>query len=245
MTIDAESGLEFWPAREPAAVDNARAKAPTPARDRPQTRAEEIANALTHGLGLVLAAIGLLVLVSDAMARGGTPLQASCAIFGATMVCTYLASTLYHSVQVPHLKHRLRVFDHITIYLLIAGTYTPFMLMCVRGELGWGFCALVWALAGAGVIYKLVAFGKSELVSLASYLGMGWLAVFVLRPLWNDLPAGALLLLGAGVLSYTLGVVFYVQDDKRYFHTIWHLFVMAGTAFHFATVLLYVVPPAP
>ncbi|QDG52332.1 hemolysin III family protein [Persicimonas caeni] len=212
---------------------------------RLQTLGEEIANAITHGLGLVLAIIGLVVLVIKAATTGEMLHIVSSSIYGATLVTLYLASTLYHSVQTPRVKRWLRVFDHTAIYLLIAGTYTPFMLVSLRG--GWGFTlfGIVWGLALVGILYKLFAFGRFKKLSLALYLGMGWLAILAIEPLWESLPTGGLALMGAGGLAYTLGVIFYVLQQKRFFHTVWHLFVMGGSALHYAAVLLFVLPSSP
>jgi hemolysin III len=214
-------------------------------KQREQTLGEEIANSITHGLGLVLAIVGLVVLVVKAVTSGELVHILSSSIFGATLVLLYLASTLYHSVQTPRVKHWLRVFDHTAIYLLIAGTYTPFMLVSLRGGWGWSLFAVVWGLALVGILYKLVAFGRFKKLSLALYLGMGWLVVLAIEPLVQTLPTAALALIGAGGFAYTFGVLFYVLQRRRFFHTVWHLFVMGGSACHYAAVLLFVLPSAP
>lgn len=214
-------------------------------KNREQTLGEEIANAITHGLGLVLAIIGMVVLVYKATTQGDMLHIVSGSIFGATLVILYAASTLYHSVQTPRVKRWLRVFDHTAIYLLIAGTYTPFTLVSLQSSnWGWSLFAVVWGLALVGILYKLLAFGRFKKLSLGLYLGMGWLAVVAVKPLWDTLPPAALALMAAGGLAYTFGVIFYVLQ-KRYFHSVWHVFVMGGSTCHYLAVLLFVVPSAP
>jgi hemolysin III len=214
-------------------------------KKREQTLGEEIANSITHGVGLVLAVIGLVVLVVKAATTGEMLHVVSSSVFGVTLVMLYLASTLYHSVQTPRIKRWLRIFDHTAIYLLIAGTYTPFMLVSLQGGWGWTLFAVIWGLALVGVLYKLLAFGRFQKLSLALYLGMGWLAVLAIEPLVQTLPPGGLALMAAGGFAYTFGVLFYVLQRRRFFHTVWHLFVMGGSACHYAAVLLFVVPSAP
>lgn len=209
--------------------------------ERRQSLGEEIANAVTHGVGLILALIGLVVLCARAYTRGEPVHMASCSIYGATLVILYGASTLYHSVQTPRVKRWLRIFDHTAIYLLIAGTYTPFTLVALDGGWGWSLFAAIWGLAIIGILYKLLAFGRFRRLSLALYLGMGWLAVIAIGPLWESLPVEAIALIGAGGAAYTLGVIFYALP-RRFFHTVWHLFVLGGSAFHYAAVLKFVVP---
>ncbi|MFW5967069.1 MAG: PAQR family membrane homeostasis protein TrhA [Persicimonas sp.] len=213
-------------------------------QERQQTIGEEIANAVTHGVGLILAIIGLVVLLARAYAYGEPVHLVSCAVYGATLVVLYAASTLYHSVQSARFKRWLRIFDHTAIYLLIAGTYTPFTLVALDGGWGWAIFSAVWGLALVGILYKLFAFGRFRRLSLALYLAMGWLAVVAIGPLWESLPTGALALVGAGGVAYTAGVVFYALP-KRFFHTIWHVCVMSGSAFHYAAVLIFLVPASP
>lgn len=211
---------------------------------REQCLREEVANSLTHGVGLLLAIVGLVLLIMRAGVLKDAIGVVSVAIYGTTLVLLYLASTLYHSVQRPRVKRLLRVFDHTAIYLLIAGTYTPLTLITLRDDWGWALFGVVWTLALIGILYKLFAFGRFERLSLALYLGMGWLSVLAIRPLLATLPLGGLWLFGAGGLAYSLGVIFYVLQRRRYFHTIWHVFVMSGSTLHYLAVLFFVVPVA-
>jgi hemolysin III len=208
------------------------------------TPAEELANALTHGLAALLSVAGLAFLVTAAGAHG-TPLQlASLTVYGLSLVMLYGASALYHTVRAPRLKARLGTIDHAAIFLLIAGTYTPFMLISLGGPLGIGLCAVLWALAVLGVACKLRAGRRRPRASVALYLGMGWLGIVTAGELWIAVgPAGFLWLLLGG-LAYTLGIVFYAWHGLRYHHAVWHLFVMAGSGCHFAAVFLAAVPGA-
>ncbi len=214
------------------------------AKEREQSLGEEIANAITHGIGLILAVVGLVVLVARAAAVGDAVHIVSASVFGATLVTLYLSSTLYHSVQTPRVKRWLRVFDHTAIYLLIAGTYTPLTLLALRGSWGWSLFGVVWGLALVGILYKLLAFGRFEKLSLVLYLAMGWLSVIAIKPIIHAVPPEGLALLAAGGLAYTFGVIFYVLQRRRFFHTVWHLFVMGGSACHFAAVLFFLLPAA-
>jgi hemolysin III len=203
---------------------------------------EEIAHAITHGLGVVLAIVGLTVLVARATLYGNIWHIVSCSIFGATLVMMYMASTLFHSIPLPRAKHILRVIDHTSIYFLIAGTYTPFTLVTLHGAWGWWMFGATWALALFGAVFKIFYTGRFEKLSLAVYLGMGWCMCVAIKPLWHALAPGGLILILAGGLSYTGGVAFYVFERMRYHHAIWHVFVLAGSVFHYFAVLLYVVP---
>ena len=211
----------------------------------PHSLREEFANALTHGLGVVAALCGSSVLITLAATRGDVWQLSSAIIYGITLVLLYAASTLYHAVPHAAAKARLKVFDHCAIYLLIAGTYTPFTLVTLHGPWGWGLFAGTWALALMGVVFKIYATGKLEKLSLAIYLAMGWCAVFAIKPLLRTLETGGLILLLAGGLAYTGGVAFYVWERLRYHHAIWHLFVLGGSACHWAAVFCYVVPGGP
>ena len=209
------------------------------------TLGEEVAHALTHGLGIVLAIAGLAVMVARAALYGNAWHMVGASIFGATLVLMYTASTLYHGIpgeQLPNAKKVLRIIDHSSIYLLIAGTYTPFTLVTLNGPWGWSLFGVTWGLALLGVVFKIFATGRFEKLSLAIYLAMGWCIVFAIEPLWRGLPAGGLVLLAAGGLAYTGGVVFYALDHKRYFHAIWHGFVLAGSVLQYFAVLFYVIP---
>jgi hemolysin III len=214
---------------------------PDPAEAR--RLAEEFANSLTHGLGLLLAVVGTVVLVIVAWA-GGSPLHlAAAAIYGATLVALYAASTFYHACREPRRKRVLQVVDHCAIYLLIAGTYTPFALVALPAPLSAGILTVIWSLALVGVLYKIFMFGRYPRLALALYLLMGWMAVLVIRPMIEHVPAPGAVLMALGGLLYTAGVWFYVRDHKPYSHAIWHLFVLGGSACHYFAVLASVLPP--
>lgn len=206
---------------------------------------EEIAHAVTHGLGAVLAIAGLTVLVAYATLYGDSRHIVGSAIFGSTLVLMYTASTLYHSIPLPRARKVLRIIDHTMIFFLIAGSYTPFTLVTLNGRWGWILFGITWGLALAGVVFKVFTAGRFQKLSLAIYLGMGWCAIVAIRPLIETLATGGLVLLVIGGLCYTGGVVFYVRERLRYHHAIWHVFVLAGSAFHYFAVLFYVIPGAP
>jgi hemolysin III len=206
------------------------------------TRREEIANSITHGIGALLSIAGLAVLVGFSTTRGDAWHIVSCSIYGTTLILLYLASTLYHSIPIPRLKSFLRTIDHSAIYLLIAGTYTPFMLVNLRGPWGWSLFGTIWGIALLGIILKTTSFGRLPGISLGFYLAMGWIVVIAIKPLLAVLDKGGLELLILGGLAYTGGVIFYVWEKLPYSHAIWHLFVMAGSAFHFFAILFYVIP---
>ena len=199
-----------------------------------------LANAITHGVGAVLAIAGAIYLVA-ASARGSVWLVVSCSVFAGTLVLVYLCSTLYHSLVRTRARHVLRVLDHSAIYLLIAGTYTPFTLISLRGPVGWTLFAVVWALAVAGVIFKSFAVGRFAVASALVYLFQGWFVVFAIRPLVHAIGWHGVLWLGAGGAAYTLGIVFFALDRRRYFHAAWHIFVLAGSVAHYFAILFYVV----
>jgi hemolysin III len=203
--------------------------------------AEELANTITHGIGLALSIAGFVVLLVLAAVRGSPRHIVSCAIYGATLVCLYAASTLYHGIPSPRRKRALRIFDHCAIYLLIAGTYTPFLLVNLRGGWGWSLLGIVWGFAMAGIVFKFRFVDHFPFLSTVIYLLMGWLAVIALKPLLAAVPASGLLWLLAGGLLYTLGVVFYAWKRLPYNHVIWHLFVLAGSTCHYVAVLYSVV----
>ena len=200
-----------------------------------------LANSITHGVGAALAIAGAVYLVV-ASTRGSAWLIVSCAVFAITLVLVYLCSTLYHSLVRTRARHVFRVLDHSSIYLLIAGTYTPFTLVSMRGPVGWTLFAIVWALAVAGVIAKSLAVDRFAVASALVYLFQGWLVVFAWRPLMHAVSSHGIFWLVAGGLAYTLGVVFFAFDRLPYFHAAWHLFVLAGSLAHYFAVLLYVVP---
>ena len=203
---------------------------------------EEIAHSAIHGLGIALSLAGLAVLVVTAHRTGDAGTVAASVVYGFTLFLLYLASTLYHSIPFPRAKRILRVLDHSAIYLLIAGTYTPLTLISLRGPWGWTLFGLVWGLAILGITLKVVAMGRFRGLSLALYIGMGWLVLIALGPLVHAVGRGGLLLLTLGGIAYTSGVVFYVWRRLPYHHAVWHAFVLAGSVLHFFAVLLYVVP---
>ena len=203
-----------------------------------------LANAITHGIGAALAIVGAVYLIAVA-ARGTVWLLVSCSVFAATLVLVYICSTLYHSLVRTRARHVFQIFDHASIYLLIAGTYTPFCLVTLRGPLGWTIFGVEWGLAVAGVVFKSFAVGKYEVASALVYLAQGWLAVVAIVPLVHTLGWHGVMWMGAGGLAYTLGIVFFALDRLRYFHALWHLFVLAGSVAHYFAILFYVVGPRP
>ncbi|MHB8077630.1 MAG: PAQR family membrane homeostasis protein TrhA [Candidatus Krumholzibacteriia bacterium] len=206
---------------------------------------EEIANSVSHGLGAGLSVLGLVLLVIRAV-RAGDPWQiVSFAIFGATMVVLYTSSTLYHAMRPPRARRVFKILDHGAIYLLIAGTYTPFVLVSLRGPWGWSMFGIIWGLAIGGIVFKIWFAGRFKLVSTLIYLGMGWLCAVAARPLIHHVPGPGLLWMLAGGLFYSGGTAFYLQRSMKYHHAIWHLFVLAGTACHFWAIYHYVGRLAP
>jgi hemolysin III len=206
------------------------------------TPREELANALTHGVGALLSVAGLAVLVTLASRHGDAWSVTATAIFGATLVLLYTVSTLYHSLRGEALKRLLRKFDHAAIFLLIAGTYTPFLIVNLRGPWGWSLFGVIWGLAATGVTMKFWFTGRFKILSTLLYLAMGWLVVIALRPMLRAVPADGLWLLLAGGLCYTVGTAFYVWKRLPYHHAIWHLFVLGGSICHFFSVLAAVIP---
>jgi hemolysin III len=203
---------------------------------------EEIANCVTHGFGLVLSLAGFAALVLLAWANGDAMHVASLSVYGASLVALYAASTLYHSARRPRAKQFLQVLDHCGIYLLIAGTYTPFTLLMLRGGWGWTLFGLAWGIAVAGILFRLVFGTRYRGVAVASYVALGWLCVVAIKPMLTLIPAGALAWLVAGGVAYTSGVFFFASKRVRHAHAIWHLFVLCGSVCHYLAVLLYVIP---
>lgn len=204
---------------------------------------DEIASALTHGLGAAAALAGGAVLITLTALHGDAWQLAAAIVFGVTLLLLYTASTLYHAIQHPIAKARLKVFDHCAIYLLIAGTYTPFTLIGLRGPWGWSLFAAIWTLALAGVIFKLFYTGRFKLLSTIIYIAMGWLVIVAIKPLLTSLDPWTLGWLLAGGLFYTLGTFFYHRESIRYSHAIWHLFVIAGSVCHYVAVTEQVLRP--
>ena len=204
---------------------------------------EEIASSVIHGAGVVLSLAGLTALVIYSSRYGSAKHIVGSAVFGVTLVFLYTSSTLYHSVRSARLKHILRVIDHSCIYLLIAGTYTPFTLVTLEGPVGWSLFAVVWVLAAAGIVFQIFFVHRFKILATLAYLGMGWLVIFAIKPLVNAMPTGGLILVTAGGLVYTLGAVFYLLEKMPFNHAVWHVFVLAGSTFHYFAVMRYVVPP--
>lgn len=199
--------------------------------------AEELANVITGGLGLLLSVGGLALLVTLAAVHADAWAVTASSIYGATLVLGYAASTIYHAAKDPQRKHVLRKIDHAAIFTLIAGTYTPFMLVNLRGPWGWTFFGIVWALALAGIVMKFRFTGRYIKLSTAIYMAMGWLIVIAAKPMIAGVPAVSLWLLLAGGLCYTGGALFYMQKKLRFHHAIWHGFILAGSITHYLAIL--------
>lgn len=206
------------------------------------SKAEEIANSITHGLGAALGVTALILLVVFSSLNGTASHIVSSAIYGSSLFILYLASTLYHAIPYPRAKKILQKVDHSSIFLLIAGTYTPFTLISLRGPWGWSIFGIVWSLAIFGIIFELFAKKSYKKISLALYLGMGWLIIFAIKPIIANVETGGLLLLLAGGITYSLGVIFYAWKSCPFNHAIWHLFVLAGSILQFFAVFFYVLP---
>jgi len=205
---------------------------------------EELASSIIHGIGIVLSIAGLAVLAAHAAPAGDARHIASAGVYGTTLILLYTASTLYHGVPVERAKPLLRQLDHAAIFLLIAGTYTPFTLITLHGAWGWSLFAIVWTIALAG-IYRVMKRIERKGVTIALYVGLGWIGLVALGPLVRNLPPGGLWLLFGGGVCYTLGVPFYLSQRIPFNHALWHLFVLAGSVLQFFAVLLYVLPQAP
>ena len=206
---------------------------------RPQSTGEEIANTVSHGAGLVAALVSVPFLCGSAARRGGSTAAIGAGVFGATVVLLYLASTLYHALPGRRTKRVFRVIDHSAIFLLIAGTYTPFTLGVLRGAWGWTLLALIWGMAIFGVVLKAVSGTKCRRLSMCLYLAMGWLVLIAVRPVLASVPVSGLVWIAAGGVAYTSGVAFFAAERMRYNHCIWHLFVLAGSVCHVFAVLWY------
>lgn len=208
-------------------------------------KAEEIANAITHGIGAGLAIAALAILVTFAGMDGDPWRVVSFSIYGSMLVILYLTSTFYHAMVRPKAKKVFRILDHSAIYLVIAGTYTPFMLVTLRGAWGWSLFGVTWGLAAVGVSLTSVFIDKLKLPAVLTYVGMGWMIVIAFKPLVERLSMGGILWLLAGGLFYTVGIIFYASKRIPFHHTIWHLFVLAGSIAHFFAMLFYVLPRGP
>lgn len=215
-------------------TDSSRPSSPVPA-------SEELLNALTHALGATAALAGGAVLIALAAMLGDAWQLTSAIVFGVCLLLLYISSTLYHAVRHPVAKARLKVFDHCAIYLLIAGTYTPFTLIGLRGPWGWWLFGTIWTLAAAGVVFKLFLTGRFKLLSTMIYLAMGWLVLVAIKPMWGALDGWTLGWLFAGGVFYTAGTVFYHRPSLKYSHAIWHMFVMAGSLCHYVAVMAHII----
>lgn len=210
---------------------------------KPRLSSEELANSLTHGVGLTLSVAGFLVLVVLAAMRGSAWRIVGCVVYGITLICLYAASTLYHSTRSRRLKRILKVCDHSAIYLLIAGTYTPFLLVNLRRSWGWSLFGVIWGLAMAGILFKVWFVEHLSVLSTVVYILMGWLALLAIKPMLLAVPLGGILWLLAGGVLYTVGVVFFACKKVPYNHAIWHGFVLAGSTCHYFAVLCSVIFP--
>lgn len=207
---------------------------------REQSQGEEIANSISHGIGLISALVGTPILIMYAVRQGDRGFIVGVCLFSATIILLYLGSCLYHALPIGKAKRVFRVIEHSAIFLLIAGTYMPFTLGALRGAWGWTLFGIIWGLALIGVVLKAVDKIRNPILSTSLYLVMGWLIVVAIDPLFARVPKTGLLLLMAGGMSYTVGVAFFATDSRlRYGHLIWHLFVIAGTACHYFAVLWY------
>lgn len=206
------------------------------------TDGEELANSITHGIGVLLSVAALALLVTFAALYGDAWGVTSGAIYGATLILAYTASTVYHTLRSERAKRICRKFDHAGIFLLIAGTYTPFLLVSLRGPWGWSLFGVIWGLALAGIIMKFFLAGRFRVVSTLIYILMGWLIVIAFKPLLAALPPVGIWLLVSGGICYTGGTLFYLWKSLKYHHAIWHLFVLAGSICHFFSILNYVMP---
>ena len=208
-------------------------------QERPQSLGEEIANSVSHGLGLLAALAAFPILVVAAHQRGDPAGIAGASVFATTMVLLYLTSTLFHALPRSRAKRVFQILDHSAIFFMIAGTYTPFTLGVLRGDWGWTLFGLVWGLAAVGTVLKAFGGMRYTTVSTWAYLAMGWLVLIAAKAVWTLMPGWGIFWLFAGGVAYTAGAVFFMAERIRYFHFVWHLFVIAGTACHFVAVLWY------
>ncbi|HEY5506142.1 MAG TPA: hemolysin III family protein [Coriobacteriia bacterium] len=232
-------------AKKPAAGPAADAAVEVPRGEksnRDYTVGEEIANSVTHGIGIAFSIVALTLMVASAAVYGDSWALAGGIVFGISLILLYTGSTLYHAIPMPKARHVFKIMDHSAIYLLIAGSYTPFTLVTMRATGGWWMFAVVWTLAAVGISTEAFWAYRPRWLSAVVYLFMGWLAVFMIGPMSHSLAMPGLWLLVAGGLCYTLGTVFYVYKRVPYFHMVWHLWVLGGSVCHFLAVLLYVVP---
>ncbi|HEY5622030.1 MAG TPA: hemolysin III family protein [Pontiella sp.] len=205
--------------------------------EQPYSAGEELAHAITHGIGVFIGIAVLVLLVVFSALNKGVWEVVSCAVYGTTFILLYLGSTLYHAATRPRTKAVLKIIDHSAIYLLIAGTYTPYALAPLRGALGWSLFGAIWGAAVLGILFKAFFAGRFKAVSLVSYLFMGWFCVVAIRPLYRELTTAGFVFLAAGGLCYSVGAVFYAWKSLKWSHTVWHLFVLGGSLCHFFSIL--------
>lgn len=209
---------------------------------RPFTVGEEVFHSVTHGIGSALSIAGLTLLVVLAIQYGDVYQIISFSIFGSSLVILYLSSTLYHGFQQPRVKQIFKIFDHSAIFLLIAGTYTPFLLVAIRGTTAWILLTIVWLIALGGILFKILYIERFQVLSVVIYILMGWLCLFVFSELIASIPVGGIIWIAVGGLFYMVGVVFYALQKIPYMHAVWHFFVLGGSISHFLAVLLYLAP---
>lgn len=204
------------------------------------SKKEEITNAITHGLGILFGIFALVFLIVTNYKNSDTYEMLSYIIYGSTLIILYISSTLYHGIPIKKAKEQLRKFDHASIFLLIAGTYTPIALIALRGKIGWTIFIVIWSIALLGIIFKVFYINRLKILSVVMYILMGWIIIFAIKPLINALSIKSLIFLIVGGLFYTVGVLFYALQSKgfKYSHSIWHLFVLAGSIFHFVMIYL-------
>ncbi len=206
------------------------------------TIGEEIANAVTHGIGTLLAIAALVLLVIFSSIYGNAWYVVSFSIYGSSLVILYTMSTIYHALPRGKAKDIFEIFDHSSIFLLIAGTYTPFELITLRGSVGWTLFGITWGMAIMGILFKVFFVKKFVVLSTLIYIIMGWMIVFAIKPLFEKLPIDGIVFLVIGGIFYTLGTIFYIRRKMKYHHAVWHLFVIGGSAMHFFAILFYVLP---
>lgn len=206
------------------------------------TLGEEIFNAVTHGVGAALAVAGCIIVIVMSAVYGNAWNIVSSAVYGGTLIILYVMSTMYHSLTNKTAKKVFRIFDHCTIFLLIAGTYTPYTLVTIRGVWGWIVFSLVWGSATLGIVLNAVNMEKFKKFSMISYVASGWAIILAIKPLISSIAFGGLMLLLLGGIFYTVGIVFYAMKKLRYMHSIWHMFVLVGSVMHYFSILFYVAP---
>lgn len=205
------------------------------------TLGEEIFNAISHGTGALLSIAGCVILIVFSAIHGDAYSVVSSAIYGASLIILYTMSTLYHSITNVKAKKVFRILDHSTIFILIAGTYTPYTLVTLRGAVGWTIFGIVWGTAAFGIVLNAISIDRFKKISMVCYILMGWAIVAAVRPLYQNLSKGGLILLVAGGILYTVGIIFYAMKKYKYMHSVWHLFVVGGSVLHYFSILLYVI----